>query len=337
MREARLVRPAVGAGRPDMPVGVGEQLFDALVVFVERLEEGDRVRDMDGHRDAQLAGGRPERIEARVVDGDQAAIRSPRAEAQRLPDLETAGSRRRRHRAGVPPPSRRIARRPPRRRSRGPRRPRPVPAGLTASARSRGAGSRPTRRRGRRATRSRRRRAWSRARPRFDRANRRRRPRPGGCGRRSPGTAGAGPGAGERAVATAAVKSAEAQVGDARAHPLSPLIAMPRTKYLLGDHEQDDHRRHAHESARHHLRPLADELALEGRQADGGRVLVELAQVDQRVDEVVPGPHEGEDRERREGRFRQRQVDVPVDLPRVGAVDAGRLGELARHGQEELA
>ena len=48
-------------------------------------------------------------------------------------------------------------------------------------------------------------------------------------------------------------------------------------------------------------------------------------------------PHEREDRERREGRLGQRQVDVAVDLPRVGAVDAGGVGELVRDRQEELA
>ena len=75
-----------------MPVRVGLELLDAFVVFVERLEERDRVRDVDGHRDAEFGGRGPERVEPRVVDRDETAVGPARVEAQRLPDLEAAGA-----------------------------------------------------------------------------------------------------------------------------------------------------------------------------------------------------------------------------------------------------
>jgi hypothetical protein len=61
-----------------------------------------------------------------------------------------------------------------------------------------------------------------------------------------------------------------------------------------------------------------------------------VPQVDERREQVVPGPHELEDRQRRDRREGQRQVDAAEDLPRVRAVDPGGIGELGRDRQEEL-
>ena len=77
-----------------MPVGVALQLLPALVGLVERVEEGDRVGDMDRHGDAQLPGRGPERIETTVVDRHEPAVRAACPQAERLPDLEAAGARR---------------------------------------------------------------------------------------------------------------------------------------------------------------------------------------------------------------------------------------------------
>ena len=57
---------------------------------IERLEERDRVRDMDRDRHAELARGRPQRVEPRVVDRDEPSARVPRPQAEQLPDLEPA-------------------------------------------------------------------------------------------------------------------------------------------------------------------------------------------------------------------------------------------------------
>src|SRR5450759_1760228 len=119
--------------------------------------------------------------------------------------------------------------------------------------------------------------------------------------------------------------------------PLEPGQGDAAHEVLLGDHEEDDHREQADEGAGHHLGPLADELALEERQADGCRVGGQVAQVDQGIEQVVPAPHELEDREGREGGPGEWDVDAQEDLPRVGPIDAGRVGQLARDRQEELA
>jgi hypothetical protein len=81
---------------------VGVELLPALVPGVERLEEGDRVGDVDDDREVKLCGGGPERIEAPVVDRDETAVGIARPQSEQLPDLEPARSPRR----GVPQPGR---------------------------------------------------------------------------------------------------------------------------------------------------------------------------------------------------------------------------------------
>ena len=160
---------------------------------IERLEERDRVGDVDDDRKAQVGGGRPERVEPRVVDVDEAAGGVARPQPEQLPDLEPARS----PRGGVPQPSRlglaegRVRR----------------PAVVVepgedgdairdtgpATARSRRRGPRPGRRRGPRPSRCRTRPAWRSARPASESPSRRRTGTRGGCARRRPGTAAAGP------------------------------------------------------------------------------------------------------------------------------------------------
>ncbi len=91
-REAVEVRAAGGPGRPEVPVGMLVELLPALVRGIERLEERDRVRDMDRHRHPELPRRRPQGIQARVVDRDQPSARVPGPKPEELPHLEAAGT-----------------------------------------------------------------------------------------------------------------------------------------------------------------------------------------------------------------------------------------------------
>ena len=62
----------------ERPVGMVRQLLVALVEPIDRREERLRIGDVDGHRQLQRGAGLPHRIEARVVDGHQRAVRSRR-------------------------------------------------------------------------------------------------------------------------------------------------------------------------------------------------------------------------------------------------------------------
>src|SRR6476469_6605034 len=85
-----------------MTVRVREQLLPTLVVRIERLEERDRIGDVDDDREAQVGGGRPKGVEPRVVDVDEATVSVARPQPEQLPDLEPSRS----PRGGVPQPSR---------------------------------------------------------------------------------------------------------------------------------------------------------------------------------------------------------------------------------------
>ena len=84
------LRTAWRSGRPEVPVRVLGQLLVSLVRRVERLEEGDRVGDVDDHRQVELRGGRPEWVEPLVVDGHEPAGGIARSQPKHLPDLEPA-------------------------------------------------------------------------------------------------------------------------------------------------------------------------------------------------------------------------------------------------------
>ena len=76
-RAGSRARPAARRpARPEMPVGLRLQLLPALVGLVERLEERDRVGDVDRDGDGQLAGRGPQRVEPAIVDRDEPAIGS---------------------------------------------------------------------------------------------------------------------------------------------------------------------------------------------------------------------------------------------------------------------
>ena len=74
----------------DVPVGIREQLLQPLVRPVERLEEGDRVGDVDRDGDAQACRRVPERTEPTVVGHQQLAAVVTDPQTELLPDLQPA-------------------------------------------------------------------------------------------------------------------------------------------------------------------------------------------------------------------------------------------------------
>ena len=71
-------------------------------------------------------------------------------------------------------------------------------------------------------------------------------------------------------------------------------------------------------------------------QRDGERVVLRAGEVQQRAEEVVPGPDEREDRAGDQGGFDQRQDDRPEDPDVSGPVDAGGFVHVAGHLPDEL-
>ncbi len=80
----------------ETPIGMAEQLLQSLIEAVDRLEEGDRVGDVDQDRQPQLTGGIPERGETRIVRHQQVAVGILEVEAEVFPDFEPLGTRRHR-------------------------------------------------------------------------------------------------------------------------------------------------------------------------------------------------------------------------------------------------
>ena len=70
---------------------VGE-LLPAFVVLVERVEEGHGIGDVHDHGQVQARCRRPEGVEPLVVHRYQPALRVASAQAERLPDLDAAGT-----------------------------------------------------------------------------------------------------------------------------------------------------------------------------------------------------------------------------------------------------
>ena len=118
---------------------------------------------------------------------------------------------------------------------------------------------------------------------------------------------------------------------------LDPGVGDGLDEPALGEQEDRQHGDLAHHGPGHEQVPLGHVRALEHRQAQlQGRVLGR-GDDDQRPEEVVPRPHELDDRQGGQHRRRERQDDLEEDPEARGAVDARRLLEL--HGQrlEELA
>src|SRR6266849_785583 len=74
----------------------------------------------------------------------------------------------------------------------------------------------------------------------------------------------------------------------------------------------------------------------EAAQAELHGIGVDVVEIDEGPEKIVPGEDEGEDGGGRQGGQRQRQDDPPVDAERPAAIDLGGVVELARDGAEEL-
>src|SRR5215472_14312835 len=57
----------------ETPAWIFYQLLVTFIVPIYRIEEGFRIRDMNGYRDAQTAAFLPNGIESRIIHGDQLA------------------------------------------------------------------------------------------------------------------------------------------------------------------------------------------------------------------------------------------------------------------------
>ena len=73
------------------PVGVLVQLVPALVVAVQRREEGGRVGGVDHDRPLVLAADLPDRVELRVVDRHELAVLVAVAQPEGLVELQALG------------------------------------------------------------------------------------------------------------------------------------------------------------------------------------------------------------------------------------------------------
>src|SRR5690554_5034760 len=74
----------------------------------------------------------------------------------------------------------------------------------------------------------------------------------------------------------------------------------------------------------------------EGAQTQHDGVGLHFAEIDQRAEEVVPGPDEGEDGSGGQHWHGKRNDDLPVDAPGRAAVHLGGLVELLGQATEEL-
>src|SRR5262245_4532354 len=72
----------------------------------------------------------------------------------------------------------------------------------------------------------------------------------------------------------------------------------------LGEEEQDDDRQDGRGGGRHEVAPLGVVDALERGEAKGKGELAAVVEVDQRIEELVPGPDEGEDPDDHQRRLR---------------------------------
>ena len=86
------------------------------------------------------------------------------------------------------------------------------------------------------------------------------------------------------------------------------------------------------------IAPISGDAVVDHELVDAQRerVVAGIVQEDQRVEEVVVGPQEGEQRRRRQRRLDQRHDDVPEDAVVRAAVDARRVGQVVGDRHHEL-
>ncbi len=81
-----LLARRIGAAA-ERPVGVLVQFLVAFVLLVDRLPERLRIAAVDRHRQPQSPGGRPHRVQPRVIDGDDLLVLVFPVQPKRLGDF----------------------------------------------------------------------------------------------------------------------------------------------------------------------------------------------------------------------------------------------------------
>src|SRR5579859_4551566 len=71
----------------EMPIGMGLEFFPAFIGVIERLEKGDRIGDVDQHRQMEFACRFPQWNEAFVVNRYQLPFVIPNSQAEGFPYL----------------------------------------------------------------------------------------------------------------------------------------------------------------------------------------------------------------------------------------------------------
>jgi hypothetical protein len=105
-----------------------------------------------------------------------------------------------------------------------------------------------------------------------------------------------------------------------------------RQDYLaLEQHEDDEGGNQDQDRASAQQRDISRVVALERTQRTGHRSLRRVLDEHQRKQELVPRPDGHQDPERCDRRSRERDVDMPEQVPGGRAIDARRLRDLSRH------
>ncbi len=112
---------------------------------------------------------------------------------------------------------------------------------------------------------------------------------------------------------------------------LDGALEQRRDDLALEQHEDDEGGNQDQDRAGTQKRDIGCPLALECSQRAGHRSLRRVLDEHQRKEKLVPRPDRHEDPERRDGRPRERNVDLPEQVPGGRAIDAGRLRDLAGH------
>ena len=106
---------------------------------------------------------------------------------------------------------------------------------------------------------------------------------------------------------------------------------------LLEEEEDDQQREGGHVRGGQQNGVVREVLALKERDADRQHLHVGFVRDGQRPEELVPRREQGQESERGERRAGQRQVDIPVDLERIGSFELGRFVKIARNPRGNTA
>ena len=111
----------------------------------------------------------------------------------------------------------------------------------------------------------------------------------------------------------------------------------PSNEVALGRKKDDQERQYRNDGNRHYLVDIDETAALHHSQTESQRVLVDVAQINERALEIVPVCDEGEDCHCGQSRLGQGQQNPEENTETVTAVHAGRIIQFIGDGGEELA